>query len=58
MADLPVPPSEDPAEPEPNQPAPGAPPLAQIALNWSHFRPDSAGKPEEDAKANVLCTND
>ena len=58
MSDPPAPPLEDPAEPEPNQPAPAAPPLAQIALNWSHFRPEFAGKPEKDAKAHLLCTND
>ena len=27
-------------------------------LNWSHFKPKSAGKPEEDAEAHLLCTND
>ena len=42
----------------PNQPAPADPPLAQIVLNWSHFRPEFAGKPEEDAKAHLLCAND
>ena len=54
-----VPPPADPAVPAPNQPAPAAPQLAhQPALNCSHFRPELAGKPEEDAEAHLLCTND
>ena len=59
MADLPAPPPADPAGPVPNQPSPSAPQSAhQPALNWSHFRPEFAGKPEEDAEAYLLCTND
>ena len=27
-------------------------------VNWSHFKPEFAGKPEEDAEAHLLCTND
>ena len=27
-------------------------------VNWSHFKPKSAGKPEEDSEAHLLCTND
>ena len=27
-------------------------------VNWSYFRPEFAGKPEEDAEAHLLCTND
>ena len=27
-------------------------------LNWSYFRPEFAGKPEEDAEAHLLRTND
>ena len=27
-------------------------------LNWSHFKPEFAGRPEEDAEAHLLCTND
>ena len=48
MADLPVPPPEDQAEPESDQLSPAAPQLAQIVLNWSHFRPEYAGQSEED----------
>ena len=27
-------------------------------LNWSHFKPEYAGKPDEDAEAQLLRTND
>ena len=27
-------------------------------LNWSYFKPESSGKPEEDAEAHLLRTND
>ena len=27
-------------------------------LNWSHFKPEFTGKPEEDAEAHLLRTND
>ena len=29
-----------------------------VHLNWSHFKPEFSGKPDEDAEAHVLCTND
>ena len=29
-----------------------------IHLNWSNFKPESSGKPEEDAEAHLLCSND
>ena len=29
-----------------------------IHLNWSHFKPEFSGKPEEDAEAHLICTND
>ena len=29
-----------------------------VHLNWSHFKPEFSGKPDEDAEANLLCTND
>ena len=32
--------------------------VQQPILNWSHFRPEFAGRPEEDAEAHLLCTND
>ena len=51
-------PSTQPAVP-PVQPAaqpvqPG--PMPQ--LNWSHFKPEFAGKPDEDVEAHPLRTND
>ena len=27
-------------------------------LNWSHFKPEFSGKPDKDAKAHLLRTND
>ena len=27
-------------------------------LNWSHFKPEFADRPEEDVEAHLLCTND
>ena len=27
-------------------------------LNWSYFKPEFSGKPDEDAEAHLLCTND
>ena len=49
-----------------DQPAPPAPahiPAAHqgqqiMHLNWSHFKPEFSGKPEKDAEAHLLCTND
>ena len=29
-----------------------------LHLNWSHFKPEFSGKPDEDAEAHLLCTND
>ena len=29
-----------------------------IYLNWSNFKPEYSGKPEEDADAHLLCWND
>ena len=34
-------------------------PLAQVPqLNWSYFKPEFSGKPEEDAEAHLQRTND
>ena len=30
--------------------------IHQQVLNWSHFKPEFAGRPEEDAEAHLLCT--
>ena len=29
-----------------------------LHLNWSHLKPEFSGKPEKDAEAHLLCTND
>ena len=51
---VPDPPSLNPVLP--NDLVVPAPPRPQ--LNWSHFKPKYAGKPDEDAKAHLLRTND
>ena len=33
-------------------------PMANNHLNWSHFKSDFSGKPEEDAEEHLLRTND
>ena len=55
-------PAEGPEEPDqPNNPNPlpeNLPvPMANNHLNWSHFKPDFSGKPE-DMEAHLLRTND
>ena len=41
----------------PNAPVvPGVPQRPQ--LNWSHFKPKYTGKPDQDAEAHLLRTND
>ena len=43
----------------PNQPPYLPNPMAnQQQLNWSYFKPEFAGKPEEEAEAHLLRTND
>ena len=29
-----------------------------LHINWSNFKPEFSGKPEEDAEAHLLCCND
>ena len=45
---------------QPDQLVPPAQPRKQAhgMLNLSHFRPEFSGKPEEDAEAYLLITND
>ena len=55
----PAPHREDP----PLQPAPQPVSLqpgqqAQMCMNWSHFKPEYSGKPEEDVEAHLFRTND
>ena len=30
----------------------------QLCMNWSHFKPEFSGKPDEDVEAHLLRTND
>ena len=51
-------------------PAPNPPPVQQqqqdntgqqqqvVHLNWSNFKPEFSGKPDEDAEALLLCSNE
>ena len=34
------------------------PPPQVLQLNWSYFKPEFSGKPEEDVVAHLLRTND
>ena len=58
--DLPSnPPPNQPPNPPVNPPDPMAnPPPQAPQLNWSYFQPEFSGKPEEDAVAHLLRTND
>ena len=61
--DLPAEEPEEPEEPEqPNNPNPlpeNPPvPMANQHFNWSHFKTDFSGNPEEDAEVHLLRTND
>ena len=29
-----------------------------LRINWSNFKPEFSGKPDEDAEAHLLCSND
>ena len=32
--------------------------LQHLHINWSNFKPEFSGKPEEDAEEHLLCSND
>ena len=53
-ASKPPPPPADPAAPQDLQ----QPRQQVLHLNWSHFKPEFSGKPDEDAEVHLLCTND
>ena len=69
-AGLPAPPAPQampaPTAPQPpvqptQLPIPPAQPIQPIhvpQLNWSHFKPEFTGKPDKDAEAHLLRTND
>ena len=50
---MPVP---NPLQPFSYQPAPQI--IYHQMINWTHFKPEFTGKPEEDAEAHLLRTND
>ena len=43
-------------QPIPNQPAPQI--IHQQVLKWFHFKPEVAGRPEDNAESHLLHTND
>ena len=58
----PLPPAPaQPGQQVPQQQEHHAPPAQQgwqiVHLNWSHFKPEFSGKPDEDAEAHLLHTN-
>ena len=59
-ANVPAGDAEQPQEPNYPNPLPEQPPIpmANNQLNWSHFKPDFSGKPEEGAEAHLLSTMD
>ena len=59
-ANVPVGDAEEPQNPGNFNPVPAQTPIlmANNQLNWSHFRPEFSGKPEEDAEAHLLRTED
>ena len=59
-ANIPAEDAEEPQDPCNFNPVPAQPPIlmANNQLNWSHFRPEFSGKPEEDAEAHLLRMED
>ena len=49
--DLPLQPAPKPLQPQPVQ-------QVHMHMNWSHFKPEYSGKPEEDVEVHLLRTND
>ena len=47
----------DPLMQLPVPPAQPIQPTTMPQLNWSHFKPEFVGKPDEDAEAHLLRTN-
>ena len=43
---------------EGQQPAPQQVVQQQLHMNWSHFKPEFSGKPDEDVEVHLLRTND
>ena len=52
------PPPHPPNQPELQAPQQPTQPAQHIVhLNWSHFKPEFSRKPEGNAEAHLLCTN-
>ena len=51
-------PKPPPSPADPALQAPQQPEEQVVHLNWSHFKPEFSGKPDEGAEAHMLCTND
>ena len=49
--------AQQPAQPAQQEPQP-AKGQQVVHLNWLYFKPEFSGKPEEDAEAHLLQTND
>ena len=45
---------QGPACREGQQPPPQIGPQQQLHMNWSHFKPEFSGKPEEDVEVHLL----
>ena len=43
---------------EGHQPPPQVMQQQQLCMNWSHFKPEFSGKPDEDVEVHLLRTND
>ena len=49
--DPPLQPAPQPLQPQPDQ-------QVHMNMDWSHFKPEYLGKPEEDVEAHLLRMND
>ena len=49
---------QGPVHREGQQPPPPVTQQQQMHMNWSHFKPEFSGKPDEDVEAHLLQTND
>ena len=49
---------QPPQQPPPQPLQPQKVQQAHMHMNWSHFKPEYSGKPEEDVEAHLLRTND
>ena len=60
MCQPPAEPMQLPAPPTQLSALPVQPPVppVQLPLNWSHLKPEFSGRPDEDAEAHLLRTND